>query len=100
MVSSYDDKTRSIDRAGWFKTASDCGRLFNGKKLKIAPDERIYFFTAAGFKAAIGDYSIERAIKTLEEEGWLVVRDKNQASKSLHVGGQKRRVYVIRRKIS
>lgn len=94
------DQTRSIDRAGWFKTAINCTKIFDYKKFKIDPTEVIYFFTSTGLKAAIGDYSIERAIKALEEEGWLVVRDKKQASKSLHVGGQKRRVYVIRRKIS
>jgi len=93
------DQTRSTDRAGWIKTAKNCEDIFSHKKLGIDEYDLIYFFTASGFRAAIGDYDKDIAIKVLEDEGWLVVRGKKEAAKPLRFNGKQTRVYVIHPKI-
>lgn len=68
------------DRAGWFR---DTG------------ESRIYLFSPAGLKAAAAGFDYSRVLKALDDEGWIVDRDRDKRTKATKVQGRTEHLYAI-----
>ncbi|MEQ5728893.1 DUF927 domain-containing protein [Providencia alcalifaciens] len=70
------------ERSGWWKTSD------NG--------ERIFFFNSNGLRTATKGYDFKKVIKTLVDEGILLLKEKKQhGGDRIRINGQQCRVYPI-----
>ena len=81
----HDDEQRALlvrDRAGWWRGASDGGR--------------VYLFTADGLREALKGYDFARALDTLQELGFIGAPGADgKRAKSMRIHGRVLKLYAV-----